>query len=281
MHSRQREPGRGVIERCRRPADRCVARGTVRRRERRWRSGVRGRVRLLPGRQMATGITAIRWGNRQTVVVIDVAQIAGHVGMPVGQREPGCTVIENARGPRRDGMAGGAGGCRRGETGCDVIWNRAADGRSAQKGRLVAAVAISGIECVIVVYVAGRAGSRRRGHMRSGQSETGNAVVERCSAPACRRVAMGTIRGRKSGTGSGVHGSGGLLPGRQVATGVTAIGRGNRQTVVVVDVAQIAGHVRMPVGQQESRRAVIEDCGRPTDRRMARRAVRKCERRPG
>ena len=229
---------------------------------------------------MAAGIAAIRRGNRQTVVVIDVAQIAGHVGMPVGQWESGGTVIEDARGPRRDGVASGAGGCRRGETGSDVIWNRAADARSAQKSRLVAAVAISGIERVIVIYVAGRAGSRRR-QMRSGQGETGNAVVEGCSAPACRRVAMRTICRRKRGARSGMHGSVGLLPGRQMATRVTAVRRGDRQTVVVVDVAQIAGHVRMPVGQQESRRAVIEDCGRPTDRRVARRTIRQCKRRPG
>ena len=69
---------------------------------------MRRRVGLLPGRQMASGISAIGRSYRQTVVVVDVAQIAGHVGMAVSQREPGCAVIEDARGPRSDWVASGA-----------------------------------------------------------------------------------------------------------------------------------------------------------------------------
>jgi hypothetical protein len=105
-----------------------------------------------------------------------------------------------------------AGGCRRRETGTDVIRYSSADGGGAQESRLVAAVAISGIESVIVVYVTGRAGRRRRRHMRSGQGETRNTMIEGCCAPACRRVAMGTIHRSKSGAGSRVHRSSGLLP---------------------------------------------------------------------
>ena len=50
MHSRQCEPGRGVVERCRRPTDRRVTRGAARCCKDVWRRGMRGRVRLLPGR---------------------------------------------------------------------------------------------------------------------------------------------------------------------------------------------------------------------------------------
>ena len=66
-----------------------------------------------------------------------------------------------------------------------------------------------------------------------------------------------------------------------MALRVAAIGRRDRQIVVVVDVAQIAGHVGMPAGQQEPGRAVVECCRRPTDRRVAGRAVCSRKSRPG
>jgi hypothetical protein len=107
----------------------------------------------------------------------------------------------------------------------------------------------------------------------SGQGKPGNAVIESRRGPAGGRMASGTVRRGKSGAGSGMHGIIGLLPSGQMALRVAAIGRRNRQIVVVVDVAQIAGHVGMPAGQQETGRAVVKRCRRPTDRRMARRAV--------
>jgi len=129
--------------------------------------------------------------------------------------------------------------------------------------------------------MAGRAGCRRRRRVRSGQGESGHAVIECRRSPACCRMAIGTIRRRKGGSGSRVHGSICLLPGCQVALRVAAIGRRDRQGIVVVDVAQIAGHVGMPVGQQETGRAVVEcRCG-PTSRCVACRAIRKRKGRPG
>jgi len=55
----------------------------------------------------------------------------------------------------------------------------------------------------------------------------------------------------------------GLLPGGQVALRVAAIVRPNLQIVVVVDMARGARHVRMPVRQQKTRRAVIEFRSQP------------------
>jgi len=129
--------------------------------------------------------------------------------------------------------------------------------------------------------MAQRAGGRGRGHVRSDQGESGHAVIERRGGPARRRMAGGTVGRGKSGARGGVHGIIGLLPGGQVALRVSAIGGGNRQIVVVVDVAQIAGHVGMPIRQQEPGRAVIECCRRPTGSRVAGRAVRGRKSRPG
>ena len=72
-----------------------------------------------------------------------------------------------------------------------------------------------------------------------------------------------------------------LLPSRQVAPRVSAISRRNRQIVIVVDVTQSAGHIRVPIGEQEPRRAVVECCCRPTHCRVAGRAIRKRKRRSG
>ena len=71
-----------------------------------------------------------------------------------------------------------------------------------------------------------------------------------------------------------------LLPGGQVAPGISAVARLNRQIVVVVDVAVGAGvHLAsrchlVRIRQWETRRAVIESRSRPRDRIVASRAVR-------
>ena len=109
--------------------------------------------------------------------------------------------------------------------------------------------------------------------MRPGQREARHAVVERSGVPTFRRMAIRAIRRRKSRTGRRVHRSCCLLPSRQMASGVPAVRRRNRQVVVVVDMARSAGHIRVAVRQQESRRAVIKNGGRPGNRVMASRTV--------
>jgi hypothetical protein len=121
--------------------------------------------------------------------------------------------------------------------------------------------------------MARRAGGWRRGHVRSGQGKPGGAVIERRRVPPCGGMASGTVRRGKGGAGSGVHGIIGLLPGGQMALRVAAIGRGNRQTVVVVDVAERASHIRMAIGQQETGRAVVKCRRRPTHCIVAGRAI--------
>jgi len=64
-----------------------------------------------------------------------------------------------------------------------------------------------------------------------------------------------------------------LLPGREVALRVAAIGRGDRQGIVVVNVAEGTSHIRVSIGQKESGGAVVERRRRPTHRIVAGRAV--------
>jgi hypothetical protein len=94
-------------------------------------------------------------------------------------------------------------------------------------------------------------------------------VIERGRVPAFRRVAVRAIPCRKRRPRSRVHRIVRLLPGRQVATRIPAVGRRNIQTVVVVEVAGCARHIRMPVRQRKTKRRVIEFPVRPLRDRMA------------
>ncbi len=174
MRAGQCEPCRAVVKRRGHPTDGIVARRTIDGSKRCSRSGVHGIIRLLPGRQVATGVAAIGRRSRQCVVVVDVAGSASHIGMAVGE------------------------------------W------------------------------------------------KTRRAVIERGRSPAYSCMARGAIRDRKRRTGRRMHRIVGLLPCAQVAAGVAAIGRRDGQIVVVVQMAGSAWNVGMAVGQQKTRRAVVE-----------------------
>jgi hypothetical protein len=62
-----------------------------------------------------------------------------------------------------------------------------------------------------------------------------------------------------------VHGIFRLLPGRQVARRVPAIGRSDCQIVIIVDVAGGAGHIGVTIGQREPCGAVVKYRRTPTD----------------
>jgi hypothetical protein len=77
-----------------------------------------------------------------------------------------------------------------------------------------------------------------------------------------------------------VHGIIGLLPGGQMAFRVAAIGRDDRQIIVIVNMTLSAGHIGVAVGKQESCRAVVELGVQPIVKRMAGRAIRSGKRSP-
>jgi len=59
-----------------------------------------------------------------------------------------------------------------------------------------------------------------------------------------------------------------------MASGISAIGRGDRQIVVIVYMTKGAGDIGMAVGQQEPGRAVVKLGVQPIVKRMAARAIR-------
>ena len=197
-----------------------------------------------------------------------MAGSAGHVRVPIGQRETGGTVIENSRRPTDRVMASGTIGRRK---------HGARGGVRRIIGlvvlRHVAILASPRSQVVVVVDVAGSAG-----HVcvPIGQRKAGGAVIEDGGGPTRCVMASGAVRGGKSRTSRGVR----RIIGLGVLRHVAILASARSQVVVVIDVARRARHVRVAVGQQEARRAVIKFRAQPAIKKMTPLAVARCERRP-
>jgi hypothetical protein len=153
-----------------------------------------------------------------------VAESTGHSGVLSRQWETGGGVVERSSSPRGNGMAGSALRGRRWKTRGDVIRHVPADGGRALERSGVAAIAIRGIQRVIIVGVARRARCRE---VRSGQRKSGDAVVERRTIPTCGGVTVGAIPHRERCAGSGMHWIVGSLPRSQMALRISAAIQGN------------------------------------------------------
>jgi len=172
----------------------------------------------------------------------------------------------------RDGKASG-----------NVIGDVPAKGlRAVPLGKVAGSVAaIGGLdrEVVIVVGVAAGAGC---GDMSASQDESRHRVIEGADVrPGNRVVALRAICDGEGDAGSGMYGIVGLLPGREVAAGVAAIGGSNLEIVIVVGMATGAGNVGVACGERKPRGAVVELGSEPTIERMTALAIRGGEGRPG
>ena len=150
----------------------------------------------------------------------------------------------------------------------DVVWNSSAQGLGTVPLGQMTVNAGRRREVVVVTYVTRNAGRGNRRNVQAGQGKSGRAVVKR-SSPAERGVARGALSNRErirvGRVGRGVS----LVVGGQVALRVSTIGRRDLQRIVIVDVAEIAGHVRMPVGQREAKGGVVKRSRRPGRNRVA------------
>ena len=108
-------------------------------------------------------------------------------------------MVKDSCSPGGDRVAGCASRSRDRESGGDVIGHRAANCGSALESCLVATVTIRRIESVVVVYMAGCAGRRSRGHVCSRQGKPGRAVVKSCRRPTYGRVARRQFATAKDG----------------------------------------------------------------------------------
>jgi hypothetical protein len=141
------------------------------------------------------------------------------------------------------------------------------------------AIGVRDSEIVVAVNVAGEAGSRGVG---ARQRPTCHGVIEGIVGPGNRIVAGRAVCRCESSARRGVRGVIRCLPGGQVAAGVSAIRRLDRQIVVAVEVAICAGR-RLAGGrhlvrihQRETCGAVVKFSVGPRRDRMTTRTSRGC-----
>ena len=100
------------------------------------------------------------------------------------------------------------------------------DSASQREGTLpgsdVAAIAVRGIQRVVVVRMAGSARGRK---VRAHQRKPGDAVIERGCVPTCRGVAVRAIPHREGCTRRRMRRIVRSLPGSQMALRISAAGR--------------------------------------------------------
>ena len=94
-------------------------------------------------------------------------------------------------------MAGDAHRGGVGKASGNVVWHGAANRCRAGPRARVTTHAICRVERVVVAGVAGGARSRCRRHVCASQRESGRAVIEGGSVPACRGVTGRTVCGGK------------------------------------------------------------------------------------
>lgn len=148
-----------------------------------WASGrVHRNCRGRPIVEVATGIRAIRGGNLQTVIAIDMALCTSQRRTRVLARqcETRGAVIKRRGCPTRSVVAGGALGDW--EAGGNVIRDVAAQRRGAipvlQVAGGIAAVGGSNHQGVVVADVAGDAGCRCRRYVHAGERKAGYGVIK-------------------------------------------------------------------------------------------------------
>lgn len=201
---------------------------------------------------------------REACVVgaVDMAIIADC--SPMRQLPPG--MGERGVGPSGRVVAGGAGGRK---SGCNVIWNAAAQGDSALPGSLMATVAIRRkIAGVIIVDVARGTGRLRGVRMRASQSETSGGVIKLPRRPGRDRMAGGAHGGSARKACGDVIRNRTADGGRAIpCSGMATHAVGRAQRVIVVYMARSAGsrsRRHMSTDKGEARDAVIERGRVPT-----------------
>ena len=127
----------------------------------------------LPRRQMAARIAAVVWLDRQRVIAVDVARSAGcdltgrRQLVRIRQWESRGAVIKLSVRPHRDRMATGTRTCTGREVRGHVIRYIAAQRLRLVPIRRMARHAVSRVQRVVVIDMAGGARCRRRRHVRT------------------------------------------------------------------------------------------------------------------
>jgi hypothetical protein len=217
MHSRQGETGGAMVKDRAQPGTRCMAQFAS--------LGITGsnvirypgeRCGTLPGSNVAS-VTGCRCERVIVVYVAGDARRRRRGNVHSGEGETGGAVVKDRPQPRGSAVARLA-SLR--ITASNVI-RYAGERGGALPGRDVAPVAGGGFEQIVVAHMAGNAGCRHRRNVHPSQSKGGNAVIERHSVPAQRRVAIVTVLWQESRSGCTVHWVVGLIPILQMTARVS------------------------------------------------------------
>ena len=257
VRARQREPGCGMVKRCRLPCSGVVARLASLRESAAHVIRIRRALEILQ-------VTRHTGRTGQVVVVADVAidALARRHGMRTRQNESGRGVIELAIGPGHGVMTLRARGW---ETG---MRNRR--GRGVVVGLMATDAGGCG-DIEVVIYVTVRT-LPRRNRMRTAQNESGARVIELAIRPG-----HGVMTLRAGCRETGVR----HRRGRGIVVGLMATdagGRGDIEVIIDVAVRTLPRRNRVRTGQRESGRRVIELCVSPLHGVMA---LLACSREPG
>ena len=211
-------------------------------------------VGLLPGGQVAQRVAAIVERDLQLVIATDMALLACHAGVRVGQREidgrP--TVVDPCSRPTRRGMTGGTLRYR------ECSWVRGVRRRvslivGCQMALRVSAIVERDLQLVIATDMALLACHVGMSLCQREINGRRSMVDPRCQ-PACRRVASGTLCYRKCSRVRCVRGIIGLLPSGQMALRVPAIVELDVQVVVAADMALLTRHAGMALYERKINR---------------------------
>ena len=213
----------------------------------------------------------IRVRSGKGVIVVYMTVRAGHDfarwrQLVRSQKRPARSgVVKHHIGPRRRVVTSRAVRCGEGRS---SAWVRRVICRlpSGQMALRISAICRRYLQIVIVVDVT-RSAARHLACwsklVRIRQRETGRAVIESRGKPRNRGVAHGAICHRKGIRGGRMIRIGRLLPRCQMALRIAAIGGGDLQIVVVIDVAGRARNIRVAIDQQKTGCTVIESCSQP------------------
>ncbi len=204
---------------------------------------------LLPPREVATGIAAVRRSCLQIVIIVDVAGSASHVGVAECELEACGAVVKGGSVPADGGVAGSTIGRREGWTSGRMRRIRSLL-PSAQVAAGIATIGRLDLQIVIVVDVALFAG---KVGVAVGKQKTGSAVVEFRAEPAVEIVATLAIGRGKRRAGFRVTRIGGVLPVFQMA-GIAARGQAVIDASAGALVTRLTGNSRMSA---EERKAIL------------------------
>lgn len=206
-------------------------------------------------------MATITVGGQRSLVVIRMAGSARDGGVRASEREARGAVVESGIQP----SGGGVTECAVLREICCYMIGGTSDRRCTVEILSMASVTIGGQRSGEIIRMTGIACD---GRVCAGKCESSLVVVEQCRRPTCRGMAL--VASSWKTAGNVVR-----ICGRLKILGVAAVAKGRRVLVLIVHMAQIAGHCGVQACECVSRELQVVEAGiGPGVRRVAGFAIR-------